>query len=72
MERKQAIGLLKEIVAQNLVRPSLVALTVNKHNKFDLMLKGDCDVQELREFVGEKALAVKEDEEKGFCIIYKP
>ena len=44
---------------------SVVALKVNKHDKFDLMLEGDCDVQGLRIFVGEKALAVKEDEEKG-------
>jgi len=57
------------MVTQNLARPFLVALEEKNHNEFDLMSKGDCGIQGLREFAGERALAVKEDVKKGFCIV---
>jgi hypothetical protein len=72
MERHEAVAVLKEIINGNLGMPSIVALERNKHGKFDLKLKGDCDIQGLREFVAGRNLALKEDEEKGYCSIIKP
>ena len=72
MERHEAVELLKQLIAQHLVVPSLVALEKNKHGKFDLILKGDCDTQALKEFLSQRYLIVKENNEKGYCVISKP
>ena len=72
MERKEATALLKEIVANSLLIPSLVALKESRRGKFDLILKGDCDSVALTQFVTEKNLMAREDSEKGYWLISGP
>jgi hypothetical protein len=72
LERAEAIALLKQILALNLALPSMVALNQNKKGAYDLVLRGDCDIQPIKEFAAEQNLAVKWDKEKSTCIIYKP
>lgn len=72
LERAEATALLKQILALNLALPSMVVLNRNKKGAYDLVLRGDCDTQSMKEFVAEQNLAVKWDKEKGTCIIYKP
>ena len=72
LERSEAAALLKELIVLNLALPSLVDLKPNKHGKFALILKGDCDIQALRQFMAERKLAIEENKEKGYCIISKP
>jgi hypothetical protein len=72
LERSEAVTLCKELIVLNLAVPYLVDLEPNKHGKFDLILKGDYDIQALRQFIAERKLAMEEDKEKGHCIISKP
>ena len=71
MERSEAVALLKELIVLNLALPSLVDLEPNKHGKFNLILKGDYDIQALRRFITERKLAMEENKEKGYCIVSK-
>ena len=61
-----------ELISLNLALPTLVTLKKNKYGAFDLVLEADYDVQALKDFIGEKNLALKIDEEKGFCVISNP
>ena len=70
MERKEAIALLRELVDRNLAQPSIVSIDKNERGGFNLVIKDDC--QMIKQFIAEKKLAIKEDKEKGFCIIFKP
>jgi hypothetical protein len=72
LERSEAVALLKGLIVLNLALPSYVDLEPNKHGKFDLILKGDCDTQALRQFTAERKLNMEENKEKGYCIITKP
>ena len=71
MQRREATALLKELISDGLVVPSLVALKESKPGKFDLLLNGDCDIKALTKFLAEKNLIVREDE-KGFWLISSP
>ncbi len=70
LERKEAIALLKELVEQCIVQPSLVSVEKKNRGDFELILKIDCDIQPLRLFVSQKNLAIREEQER--CIIFKP
>jgi hypothetical protein len=70
--RSEAIALLVDLSIANLVQPSLVALKENDHCHFDLLIKGECNPIELRQFVVSKDLALLVDKEKGMCRIYRP
>lgn len=72
MERHEAATILKRLLRLDLVRPSLVSIELNKHGKYNLEIKGDYDKQAITEFLKENKLAMKEDTEKGICLIYKP
>lgn len=72
LERKEATSLLKEIIGLNLLLPSLIDLEPNKHGKFDLLFKGDCDTQAFKQFIADRKLCVSEDTKKGYFVISKP
>ena len=72
MKREEATALLKDLLNYDLVQPSYVHLKRNEHGHFDLVIKCDCDVIELRKLVVEKDLALLVDTEQGTCRIYKP
>ena len=72
MDRVQAMTLLKELIALDLVDPSsFVNLQEDNHGEFTLMIKGDYDTQPIRQFVAEKGLTLTVNKEKGYCIISK-
>jgi hypothetical protein len=66
LERREAVALLKEIVAKNLAEPSLVDLNESKPGKFDLILKGNFDVLAIKKLIANKDLTAKEDKAKGY------
>jgi len=72
LERKEATATLKELLGNGFCLPSLVSLKENTRGKFDLILKGDCDSQALKQFIERKNLMVKEDAKKGYWIISSP
>lgn len=64
--------MLKELVDDDLAQPSFVAFNENRQGEFSLVIKGECDLAALTDFVAEKGLVLEEDNEKGYYIIHKP
>jgi hypothetical protein len=63
------LKLLKELTEREIVQPSLVSIEKNIQGTVNLILKIDCGIDPLNQFVAEKSLSIKE--EKGLCIISK-
>ena len=72
MERKGAVALLKELMQDQLVYPTLVSLEQNKVGQFDIMMRVMGDTQALKQFVGEKNLMLEENPEKCYRILSRP
>ncbi len=72
MNRDEAVTILKELIALNLVHPSFVSLEKNNLGIFSLTVKADCNLTEIRAFLADKDLILYKDEAKGTCTIYKP
>lgn len=71
MLRKEAVVLLKAMLALNLVTPFYVELCKNKHGKFDIKWNADCDHESLKQFLAERNFVIKKDSEKVYCVISK-
>ncbi len=72
MERKEATATLKEIIDLNPEFLSFVTLIENDHGKFDIVIKGDCDLTELKSVLAERKLKIEENMEDGYYTIFKP
>jgi hypothetical protein len=70
--REQALALVKELVANNLIQTNWLSLEKRKPDSYELKFKGDCDHSLLSLFLQNHRLAIKANHEKGFCIIFKP
>jgi hypothetical protein len=51
MKRTEAVGLLKELVAEQLIEPSLVLIEQSSPDSYQLQIKGNYDIQEIEMFV---------------------
>jgi len=69
MNRREAIALLSELGANQLVNPSFVILEQRKTDKYQLKIKGDYCLQEI-ETLAKNRFSI--DEKQNFLIIYKP
>jgi hypothetical protein len=72
MRREQAVALVKELVANNLIQTNWLSLDKSKPDSYELKFRGNCEPLLLDEFLQNRNLAMKENAEKGFCIIFKP
>ena len=72
MQRYEAVALLKEMGAQNLIQPSLVLIEERKPDRYELQIKGFYDLESIKGFAKQYDLAVKEDTTKGYLVIFKP
>ncbi len=70
MDRTDAVALLREITDKRLVEPSFISIEKNKHGTYNLIIKGESDIKELKELVAGKNLVIEEDK-KGNYVIYK-
>ena len=71
MDRTQAMALLKELVAYDLVDPSYVSIFQTKHNYYQLQIKCNYN-KRIEEFAKNNNLAIEEDKEHKYLVIYKP
>jgi hypothetical protein len=69
MKRTEAVGLLKELVAEQLIEPSLVLIEQSSPDSYQLQIKGNYDIQEIEMFVKNRFSL---EENKGFLIFCKP
>ena len=71
MDRTQAMALLKELVANDLVDPSYVSIMQTKPNHYQLKIKSNYN-KRIEEFAKDNNLAIEEDKEQKYLVIYKP
>jgi hypothetical protein len=71
LNRAEAIALLKETVTLNLIQPSFVSVDKNKEGTFNVVMKVDGDLTQIRAFLPDKDLILSEDKEKGTVTIFK-
>ena len=71
LDRTQAMALLKELVANDLVDPSFVSIMQKKPNHYQLKIKCNYN-KRIEEFAKNNNLSIEEDEEKKYLLIYKP
>jgi deoxyadenosine/deoxycytidine kinase len=72
LERKEATAILKEIIDLSPEFLSFVTLIENDPGKFDIVIKGDCDLAELKSIIAERKLKIEENMEEGYYTIFKP
>jgi hypothetical protein len=69
MDRKEAITLLSELGANQLVCPSFVILEQIKTGNYQLKIRGNYNFHEIGDFLKNRFLI---EEIRNFLIIYKP
>jgi hypothetical protein len=72
LDRAEAVALVKELISLHLVQPSLISIEKNTRGAFSLIMKIDGDLQGIKHLIAEKNLAIEEDKEKGYFIIFEP
>lgn len=72
MDRLEAMAMLKELVANNLVDLSFVNICENKPNQYQVQIKCDYNGKEIEEYARRNGLTIEEDKEKKYFLIFKP
>jgi len=72
LNRTQAMSLLKELVAHNLVDDSYISILQVKSNQYRLKIKCNYDTSRLKEFAKNNKLFIEADKERKYLDIYKP
>ena len=72
MDRLEAMAMLKELVANNLVEPSYVHICLRKPNHYQIQLKCDYNKGEIEMHAKKHGLIIEEDKEGKYLVIYKP
>lgn len=72
MDRLEAMAMLKELVANNLVEPSYVHICLRKPNHYQIQLKCDYNKVEIEKHAKKHGLVIEEDKERKYLVIYKP
>ena len=69
MKRTEAVALLKELGAEQLIQPSSVLIEQRSSDGYQLRIKGDYNFQEIEMFVKDRFFL---EETKGYLIFDKP
>ena len=69
MKRWEVVALLKELVAEQLIQPSLVFIDQRKPERYQLQIKGDYNIQEIELFVKNRFSVQEYD---GYLIFNNP
>ncbi len=69
MERAEAVALLKELIGEQLIQPSLVLIEQRSLDRYQLQIKGNYNLQEIEMFVKNKFSL---EECRGYLIFDKP
>jgi hypothetical protein len=70
MQRYEAVALLKELGAEHLIQPSLVLIEQRTPDRYELQIKGFYDLELVRAFTQQYNLTVKEENIKGYLVIF--
>lgn len=70
MNRKEAVALFTDLVANGHVQPHLVLIEQKNPDKCQLKIKGDYDCQQIEIFLKDRGFSYEEN--KDYLIIFKP
>lgn len=70
MNRKEAVTIFTELVANGFVLPNLVSIEQEAPEKCILKIKGDYDSQKIRSLLNNRGFSCEQN--KDYLIIYKP
>ena len=70
MNRKEAVTIFTELVANGFVLPNLVSIEQEAPEKCILKIKGDYDSQKIGRLLNDRGLSCEQN--KDYLIIYKP
>jgi hypothetical protein len=69
LNRKEAVALFTELVAQGYVQPNLVIVEQRKLDKYQLKIKGNYDRSQIELFLKNTMFSIEEN--KNYLIIFK-
>lgn len=73
LDRKQAMALLKELIAgYDLANPDYVNIINSKDKHCQIQIKCDYSKSRIEEFAKKYGLILEEDKEHKYLVIYKP
>jgi hypothetical protein len=72
LDRAEAMALLKELIAVNMVDPSFVSLSQRMPNHYELQIKSDYYRSELEAYAKKFGLSIEEDKQQKYLVIFKP
>ena len=73
MNRLEAMAMLKELVAGNLVNPDYVNIVRRDDNShYQIQIKCDYNKEEIEKHAKKHGLTIEEDKERKYLVIYKP
>ena len=73
MNRLEAMAMLKELVADNLVNPDYVnIMRREKNSHYQIQIKCDYNKEEIEKHAKKHGLTIEEDKERKYLVIYKP
>ena len=71
MNRLEAMAMLKELVADNLVEPSYVHICLRTADHYQIQIKCDYYKSEIEEHAKKHGLIIEEDKERKYMVIYR-
>jgi hypothetical protein len=72
MDRVEAMALLKELVASNLVEPTYFHVSLRKLDHYQIQIKCDYYKSEIEAYAKKYGLTIEEDKERKYMVIFKP
>ena len=72
LDRLQAMSLLKELVARDLVNPDYISVHKVKDNNFQIKIKCDYNKAQIKEYAKNRGLTITEDKEGKYLVIFTP
>ena len=61
LDRKEAVALLKELGEEQLIQPSLVLIEKIKPDSYQLKIRGDYDLKQIRIFLKKRGFSFEEN-----------
>jgi len=62
MKRKEVVGLIRELVAEQLIQPSLILIEQSSPDDYKLQIKGDYSLEQIEMFVKDRFSLEKIDD----------
>ena len=72
MNRLEAMALLADLVANNLVEPTYLHVSLRKLNNYQIQIKCNYFKSEIEAYAKKHGLTIEEDKERKYMVIYKP